>query len=168
VWRRLVLTATGLFAALILLSCSAPKPPEPAKPLLAHSADDGSPVPDAPEPEVVQLRNIEAAGGEKHVTVGNVAGDYVLVCNEEVNEKEKHVIPSCVSPKPGMNYLLFRANTKWKLKGAKEPMTLAFMQDFTVSYNHSENIGLVTAKDDTGNELFGVYWLLSWTAKSSQ
>lgn len=113
-------------------------------------------------------RNIEAVGGEKHVTVGNVAGDYVLVCNEEVNEKEKHTIPSCLSPRPQMNYLLFRASTKWKLKDSKDPMTLAFMQNFTVSYNHSENIGLVPTKDDNPDEPFGVYWLLSWTAKSPQ
>jgi hypothetical protein len=143
VWRTLLLVPIGTLAVLVLCSCSVPKPSQPAKALLAHSVDDGSTVPDAPEPEVVQLRNIEAVGGEKHVTVGNVAGDYVLVCNEEVNDKEKYPIPSCISPRPQMNYLLFRANTKWKVKGAKDPMTLAFMQDFTVSYNHSENIGLL-------------------------
>lgn len=34
-----------LLAAFILYSCSGPKPAEPAKPLLAHSVDDGSSVP---------------------------------------------------------------------------------------------------------------------------
>jgi hypothetical protein len=160
-----------LLAAFILYSCSAPKPSEPAKPLLAHSVDpDGSAVPDAPEPEAVQLRNIEAVRGEKHVTVGNVAGDYMLVCNEAANEKEKHPVPSCISPRPQMNYLLFRANTKWVTKGAKAPVTmdLAFMQDFTVIYHDSENIGLLPTGDPKADEPWGVYWLLSWTAKSSR
>ena len=48
-----------------------------------------------------------------------------------------------------MYYLLFRANTKWVVKGAKAPVTmdLAFVQDFTVSYNDSENIGLLPTED---------------------
>jgi hypothetical protein len=167
---RLALVAL-LFITTIVYSCSRPKPSEPAKPLLAHSVDpDGSAVADAPEPEVVQLRNIETVGGEKHVTVGNVAGDYVLVCNEAANEKEKHAIPSCISPRPQVNYLLFRANTKWVTKGAKAPVTmdLAFMQDWTVSYNDSENIGLLPTGEHKTDEPWGVYWLLSWTAKSSR
>ena len=171
-WRTLPLVAIGTtLAALVLCSCSAPKPSEPAKPLLAHSVDDGSAVPDAPEPEVVQLRSIEAVGGEKHVTVGNVAGDYVLVCNEAANEKEKHPVPSCISPRAQMNYLLFRSNTKWVTKGvtkASVTMDLAFMQDFTVTYNDSENIGLVPTGDHKADEPWGGYWLLSWTAKSSR
>ena len=160
-----------LLLAAFLCSCSAPKPSEPAKSLLAHSVDDGSAVPDAPEPEVVQLRNIETVGGEKHVTVGNVAGDYVLVCNEAANEKDKHPIPSCISPRPQTNYLLFRGNTKWLTQGATKKsvaMDLAFMQDFTVSYNDSENIGLLPTGDHKADDPWGVYWLRSWTAKSSR
>jgi hypothetical protein len=158
----------SVLALVVTNSCSGPKPSEPAKPLLAHSVDpDGSAVPNAPEPEVVQLRNVEAVRGEKHVTVGNVAGDYVLVCNEAANEK---AIPSCISPRPQMNYLLFRANTKWLTKGAKKPVTmdLAFMQGWTVSYNNSENIGLLQTGDRKADDPWGVYWLLSWTAKSSR
>lgn len=158
-------------SALALCSCSntksseAPGPVMPAVPHLIGA--DGTPVPDAPEPEVVQLRHIETVDDHKQVTVGNVAGDYVLVCNEEVNEKEKNPIPSCLAPHPQLNYLLFRANTKWLINGAKEPMTLAFMQDFTVSYHRGENIGLLQASNRDANEPFGVYWLLSWTAKST-
>jgi hypothetical protein len=162
---RLRLAALVFMTVSILSSCSRTKPSEP----LVHSVDsDGSSVPGAPEPEVVQLRNIDAIGGEKHVTVGNLAGDYVLVCNEEVNEKAKHPYPSCLSPRPRLNYLLFRANTKWLERGAKEPMTLSFMQDYTVSYNNSENIGLLPTGDRSADESFGVYWLLSWTAKAAR
>ncbi len=154
-------------SALALCSCSNTKSSETVAPAVAHLIGaDGTPVLDAPEPEVVQLRNIEAVGDQKHVTVGNAAGDYVLVCNEEVNEKEQHPIPSCLAPHPQVNYLLFRANTKWLVNGAKEPMTLAFMQDFTVSYKRGENIGLLQANNRDANEPFGVYWLLSRTAKS--
>jgi hypothetical protein len=64
------------------------------------------------------------------------------------------------------SYLLFRANTKWLVKGAKEPITLSFMQDYTVSYNNSENIGLIKAKERSFEEPPGVYWLLSWKAKN--
>ncbi|MBV9886923.1 MAG: hypothetical protein JO119_10295 [Acidobacteria bacterium] len=159
------------FMAAFALSCSAPKPSEPTK-VFAHSVDpDGTAVPNTPEPEVVQLRSIETVGDEKRVTVGNVAGDYVLVCNEAANEKQKHPIPSCISPRPQANYLLFRSNTKWVTKGAtnaRVTIDLAFMQDFTVSYNDSENIGLLPTRDRNANEPFGVYWLLSWTAKTSR
>jgi hypothetical protein len=88
-----------------------------------------------------------------------------LVCNEEVDDKHEHPIKSCLAPRPQRDYLLFKSNTKWLVTGAPEPMTLSFMQDYTVSYNRAENIGLMSSQksDDEG---FGVYWLLSWTAKS--
>jgi hypothetical protein len=152
--------------ALALCSCSNTKSSEAVAPAIAHLiTPDGAPVSGAPEPEVLQLRHIETVGEERRVTVGNIAGDYVLVCSGEVNEKEKHAIESCLTPRPQRDYLLFKSNTKWLVKGAPEPMTLAFMQDYTVSYNRAENIGLMTSRksDDEG---FGVHWLLSWTAKS--
>lgn len=155
------------FVAMVFLcSCgSGHKAPEPAIPLSAHLVPvDGTPVPDAPEPEVVQLTRIETVDNEKHVTVGNAAGEYVLVCSEEANDAEKQGIPSCLSPRPEQNYLLFRANTRWLVDGAKTPIDLAFMQDWSVTYNRGENIGLMSAKKSHG-ESFGVYWLLSWTAK---
>jgi hypothetical protein len=140
---------------------------ESAKPLAAHQiTSDGTPVPDAPEPEVVQLKKIEETNGEKRVTVGNDAGDYVLMCEEEVNKESEHPIPSCLTPRPQVDYLLFKSATKWQITGAKEPMTLKFMQDFTVSYNNAENIGLLSAHKS--NEVFGVYKLLSWTAPKSK
>jgi hypothetical protein len=104
-------------------------------------------------------------GGEKHVTVGNVAGEYVLVCNEEVNDPKSHPIKSCLAPRPQRDYLLFKSNTKWLVKGATNPMTLSFMQDYSVSYNRAENIGMMSSRKSDDEE-FGVYWLLSWTANS--
>jgi hypothetical protein len=157
-----------LIAVVCLCSCgSGPKAPESAIPLTAHLVPaDGTSVPDAPEPEVVQLTRIETVGIEKHVTVGNAAGEYVLICLEDVNDEEKHTIPSCLSPRPSQNYLLFRANTKWLVNGAKAPIDLAFMQDWSVKYNRGENVGLMPAKKSDG-EAFGVYWLSSWTEKKA-
>jgi hypothetical protein len=90
----------------------------------------------------------------------------VLVCNEEVNNEREHPYKSCLTPRPQRDYLLFKSNTKWLVTGAPQPMTLLFMQDYTVSYNRSENIGQMSSRksDDEG---FGVYWLLSWTANNS-
>jgi hypothetical protein len=40
------------------------------------------------------------------------------------------------------------------------------MQDYTVTYNRGENIGLISAQT-SDHEDVGVYWLLSWTAKAA-
>jgi len=137
-------------------------PPGPRHFLHILLPSDGKPVSGAPEPEVVQLVKIEDTGIEKHVTVGNIAGDYVLVCNLDVNKPDKSLIRSCLSPQPQKNYLLFRENTKWRV--AQDPLTLKFFQDFSVSYNNAENIALMLAKRESGEE-YGVYWLQSWTAR---
>ncbi len=155
----------SLLLVATLCSCSnAPRPPEPATPPAAHAVtQEGVPVSGAPEPEVVQLKKMEIIDTEKYVTVGNAAGEYVLVCNEEAN-KDENGIHSCLSPRPQQNYLLFRANTRWLINGAKEPINLNFMQDWSVTYKRGENIGLLPARKSHGEE-FGVYWLLSWTGK---
>ena len=153
-----------VWAALLSACSNAPKGPGTVAPLAAHLIpSDGTPVPGAPEPEVVRLIKIEDTRLEKHVTVGNSVGDYVLVCNLEVND-EKHAIKSCLSPQPHKYYLLFRENTKWRV--AQDPLTLEFFEDFSVSYNNAENIALMLAKRESGEE-YGVYWLRSWTAKPS-
>jgi len=136
-------------------------------PVLAHAISDGLPVAGSPEPEVVQLERIEQLDGMTRVTVGNVAGDYILTCRPGANKG--HGIPSCLSPRPQRYYLLFRAKTRWQIKGAKEPMNLAFMQEFSVSYNDHENIGLLPAMDSADEEgEFGVYSLLSWVSADSK
>jgi hypothetical protein len=162
--RLIILT---LVVDSFLSACSNVRPPNPAPSQNAHSVDpDGVAVSDAPEPEVVRLVSVTTVLGEKHITVGNLAGDYVLVCNEDANDKAKHPFPSCMLPRPQMDYLLFRNNTKWLVRGAKVPMSLSFMQDFTVSYNESENVGLLKARDRSSEEPFGVYRLSSWTVKN--
>ena len=160
-------SAFGAFLLFFAL-CSCSKTPKPEAPILslpAHLIDsDGTAVAGAPEPEVVQLKRIETLGTTKYVTVGNVAGEYVLVCNLGANDKEHNSILSCLSPAPLRDYLLFRDNTQWQLKSAKRPMNLKFMQDFSVIYNEKENVGLLPAKSSIDpNEQYGVYWLSSWT-----
>jgi hypothetical protein len=152
---------------LILGLCACTNVPKsavvPATPVTAHSIDsDGTPVQGAPEPEVVQLKNVETTHSELHVTVGNTVGDYALVCNLNANKDEQQ---NCFAPQPQRNYLLFRKNTKWLNKGAKQPIDLAFMQNWSVFYGNDENIGLMPAKGLEG-ENFEVFWLSSWTAKT--
>ena len=146
-----------------LCACSrTSKSPDVPVPLTAHLIDaDGVPVPDAPEPEVVQLESTETIERRLHVTVGNAAGDYTLVCDLDANKDAG--IQSCSAPLPGRNYLLFRDNTKWLITGAKNAMDLKFMQDWSVTYNAGENIGLLPAKKS--EETFRLFWLSSWKAK---
>jgi len=100
--------AFALLLLVVLSACSrTPKSPDVSMPLIAHLTDaDGTPVPNDPEPEVVQLKSVETVDRTLHVTVGNAAGDYVLVCNLDANTE---VGPkSCSAPDPQRNYLLFR------------------------------------------------------------
>jgi hypothetical protein len=127
----------------------------------------GAPVPNAPAPETVELKGLQQFGGSKTVRVGNSAGDYTLVCNLSANDLKAHAIKSCLSPRPQQQYLLFRENTKWLINGANGPISLQFMQDWTVSYTGKENVGLLPMNDLGGfaedRADFGVYWLSSWT-----
>jgi hypothetical protein len=50
--------------------------------------------------------------------------------------------------------------------GIRFSHTSEFMQDYTVTYNRGENIGLISAQT-SDHEDVGVYWLLSWTAKAA-
>jgi hypothetical protein len=95
-------------------------------------------------PEVVRSEIVHVDGDEKTVTVGNAQRHYSLFCNVKT--------AGCITPGPGKNYLLFDAKTRWKMPGAKDFITLAFVQDWTVKYNQGENIGLVPedAKGDLG------------------
>ena len=174
-WKKLAVTSFCIAGtlALVLLFTRDKNPGAPKEseafiaqgrmPLPAHLTDaDGSPVPGPPEPEIVQLESVETTEGMLRVTVGNVAGDYVLVCNLDVNKEVG--VQSCLAPRPQRNYLLFRKNTKWLIKGAKEPASLEFMQDWSVTYSDRENIGLLPAKNSE-EEHFRLFWLSSWTAK---
>jgi hypothetical protein len=148
----------------VLIGCSSKENREKLAPIPSNAVVNpvgGTPVAGAPVPEIVQLKKIEEIGETKQVTVGNFAGDYLLACSLAANTD--HPVKSCLSPSPRVDYLLFRENTKWLISGGKEPMSLSFMENWSVSYNNAENVGLISANHANG-EAFGVYRLLSWTA----
>src|SRR5262249_54949616 len=102
---------------------------------------------DLVRPEVVRLESVRVEDDVKTVTVGNANRHYSLFCNVKAD--------GCITPERGKNYLLFNANTRWKMPGAKDFLTLAVMQDWTVKYNQGENIGLIPEKSGA----FGVFFL---------
>jgi hypothetical protein len=96
-------------------------------------------------PEVVQLENVLTEGDMRRIYVGNTNHHYLLYCNIKATG-------GCITPEENKNYLMFNASTRWKMPGAKDFLTLDFIQDFTVKYNKGENIGLVPedGKGDIG------------------
>jgi len=97
-------------------------------------------------PEVVRLENIQVEGDVRTVFVGNSNKHYVLFCNIKAE--------GCITPETNRNYLLFNGNARWKMPGAKDFLTLAFMQDWTVKYNQGENIGLIAEDGSSGIGVF--------------
>jgi hypothetical protein len=93
--------------------------------------------------EIVQVENIFEEGGMRTVYIGSANNHYLLYCNTEASG-------GCIKPEENKNYLLFNANTRWKMPGAKDFLTLAFIQDWTVKYNQGENVGLF-AEDGKGD-----------------
>jgi hypothetical protein len=112
-----------LFASLILLSAT------------AASAQKLVP------PEVVQLENLQVEGDMRTVYVGNANNHYLIYCNTKAD--------GCFTPEENKNYFLFTESTRWKLPGAKDFLTLAFMQEFFIKYNQGENVALVP-EDNNG------------------
>lgn len=110
----------------------------------AAGASAQSPVP----PDVVRLENMTVRDGVRTVYAGNSNKHYVMTCDVKAE--------GCIKPEPDKNYLLFNGNTRWKMPGAKDFLTLADMQDWMVKYNRGENVGLVP-EDDNG--LRGVFLL---------
>ena len=102
-------------------------------------------------PETVRSEGVRIESGVKMLTVGNAQGHYHLSCNTSQ--------ASCLTPTPGKDYLLFTKATKWKLRGAKNFMTLEWLQSWSGSYNNEENIALFF---DEGGGPIGMYWLRSW------
>jgi hypothetical protein len=100
-------------------------------------------------PEVVQLEHVQVEGDMRTVYVGNANNDYLLYCNIKAD--------GCITPQENKNYLLFNGNTRWKMPGAKDFLTLAVIQDWTVKYNQGENIGLMS-EDGKGPSL-GLFML---------
>ncbi len=103
-------------------------------------------------PETVRVESVRIVKGVKNLSIGNAQGRYALACNTNQD--------SCVTPIPGKDYLLFTKSTRWKKPGAKDFITLEWLQHWSGSYNDQENIGLIPA-DDSGITI-GIYWLRSW------
>jgi len=101
-------------------------------------------------PEVVRLENVKIDGDVKNVYVGNTKNHYVLFCNVKA--------AGCMTPIADKNYLLFTKETRWKVPGAKDFITLTFVQDWTVKYNEGENVGLVP-EESGGPDSLGMYLL---------
>ena len=100
-------------------------------------------------PQVVRLERMQEDSETKVITVGNAEKHYTLSCNVKAER--------CITPERGQNYLVFDTSTRWKMPGAKDFITLAFIQDWTVKYNGSVNIGLVPEGD--GGPGLGIFIL---------
>ena len=111
-------------------------------------------------PEIVRSERVQNDNrGLMWVTVGNSGGDYVLACNRKAD--------ACITPIPGKDYYVFNKTTKWKFPGAAKSVTLAWIQDWTISYLNGENIALVPAEGGQPTEV-GMYWLETWTGRTSK
>jgi S1-C subfamily serine protease len=103
-------------------------------------------------PEVVRSEEVQIEGAVKKIIVSNTNNRYHLICNAEAE--------SCRTPVPDKDYLVFSEATRWQIPGAKVPLTLKFLQDFSVIYQGQENIALVPSDPDSFSS-FGIYVLLS-------
>lgn len=144
-----------LVAAILSCSSRSPTPsattnPTPSKPALPK--DENGDV--LPVPEIVHVRQVHI-GDVKTVIVGNDNGEYTLFCNTKAS--------NCLTPTPAKDYYVFNSNTKWKMPGAKDYITLKWVQDWTITYNKAENIALVPAEGGAPDEV-GMYGLSSWKA----
>jgi hypothetical protein len=154
-----ILGQIGIAVLVVLtLSCkSSPAPstatnPSRTKPALPKD-ENGN---DLQMPEIVHVRQVHIESGDvKSVIVGNDNGEYTLFCNTKAS--------NCLTPVPAKDYYVFNSNTKWKMPGAKDYITLKWVQDWTVSYPKTENIALVPAESG-GPDEFGMYGLSSWKA----
>jgi hypothetical protein len=107
-------------------------------------------------PEIVQPDSVSIDGDVKTVKVGNAKGVYTLSCNLKAD--------GCITPQPATNYLLFNKNTRWKLPGATEFITLQFFQDWLVKYDAGENVGLWP---EDRNADFGIFLLKRWDRRTN-
>src|SRR5215469_10237882 len=122
---KAVITQIGIFllvAAILSCKSQAPSAPPvaaatPTKPVLPKD-ENGV---DLPVPEIVHSKQVRIVGDLKTVTVGNANGDYSLFCNTKA--------ANCLTPVPAKDYYVFNSNTKWKMPGAKDYITLKWIQD---------------------------------------
>ena len=148
-----------LTAAMLSCKSQAPTPPvaaatqpTPAKPALPKD-ENGA---ELPMPEIVHSKQVRIEPRDlKTVIVGSEKGEYNLFCNTKA--------ANCLTPVPARDYYVFNDNTKWKMPGAKDHISLKWIQDWTVKYNQSENIALMPVEGGAPEEI-GVYGLSSWKA----
>lgn len=150
-----------LLLILGLLSCTSTKPTTPRAPSMSPAVKTPLPKDERGNeltlPEIVRSERVQNDnGGVKTITVGNDKGEYVLSCNQEVN--------SCITPAPGKDYYVFNKTTKWQFPGATGYLTLAWLQDWSVTYKNGENIALIPTEGDRQPAQIGMYWLSSWRA----
>ena len=141
-----------------MVSCKSQLPPPPAVAATPVPAKPALPKDengyDLPIPEIVRSRQVRIENGDlKIVIVGNNNGEYTLFCNTKAD--------NCTTPVPAKDYYVFNKDTKWKMPGAKDYMTLKWIQDWTVKYNQAENIALIPVEGGGPSEL-GMYGLSSW------
>jgi len=140
---RFALVST-LFLALFTQSCSKKVIP----PVQASANGSGT-------ADIVRLDGVSVEMEVKTVTLSNPNGKYQLRCMVAQE--------NCITPAPGMRYLLFTKTSRWRFPGAKEDLTLEFIQDWTASYKNEDNVGIVPEFQSGGPKNFGVYWLVSWS-----
>src|SRR6266436_4428958 len=117
-------------------------------PFCAAYGDEGSGL---TPPEIVRVENVHLEEGAKIIIVGNDNGRYVLSCNIKAS--------GCVTPLPGIDYFVFKKDTRWKIRPeAKEFMTLEFIQFWSEYSPNTENIGLVIKDSGQGGaSSMGIY-----------
>jgi hypothetical protein len=112
-------------------------------------------------PEIVWVDKVTVTGDVKRVTMESDTGLYVLDCNLKAS--------GCITPAPQVRYYLFSKSTWWQMPGAKHPIDLKFVQDWTANYPDGENIGLVPANSPPDlpptPEPFGMFILESWSKR---
>jgi len=142
-----------------MVACASSKPAPPASTVKSSLPKDEQGN-DLPIPEIVRAERVQIDNrGVKTITVGNDNGEYVLSCTMDAG--------ACLTPVPGRDYYVFNKMTKWKFPGAIKYVSLAWFQDWTVSYPSGENIALVPAAGGQPEEV-GMYWLSSWSAPDKQ
>jgi hypothetical protein len=106
-------------------------------------------------PDVVQLEKAETSHDTDFLTVtmASTRNRYMLTCITKN--------AGCIIPAAHKNYLLFDKHARWMMPGAKEFITLKFVQDWTGTYSASDdNIGLVPEESGDPKDL-GMFVLVS-------
>lgn len=105
-------------------------------------------------PQIVRVESVRNADGIKFVVLSNKDGRFNVSCNLNAQ--------GCITPARGRDYYVFEKTTRWTIPGAKNPITLSFIQNRTVTYPDIENIGILAKNSDTSPGM-GLFILNYWT-----